>query len=104
MQVVASAQLSPLQRDTIVQLRNQFLTSVGALGRRRRELAVLLQVHSQLVAVDFLHRAPLFPFRHYVFGCSCFPLTFAVMLISAMHATSACSASPVLHWWGCSLL
>ncbi len=46
-QALASTQLSPLQCDTMVQLRNQYLTAVGVLSRRRRELTAQLQASTE---------------------------------------------------------
>lgn len=44
LQALAAVQLSPLQKDTMVHMRNQYLASVGRLSHRRRQLTAQLQV------------------------------------------------------------
>lgn len=41
-----SARLSPLQRETIIKLRDLYLRNVGILARRRQRLTAVLQVRA----------------------------------------------------------
>lgn len=42
--MVASVQLSRLQRGALLQLRNRYLAAAGASAQRRQRLTTLLQV------------------------------------------------------------